>query len=710
MSASGAKVMALRSIEVARSYGVRLHVRSTFEDGEGTWIGEEDEQMLEKAIISGVTHDTSEAKVSIIGVPDRPGVAAQVFRALADAGVNIDMIVQNVSQDGEATISFTLPKTDLAVAEPILDALRRPRRAPGRAGPDIAKVSLIGAGMKSHPGVAADMFDALAEAGINIEIISTSSIRDLLRGPRRRGRARRRRPSTSGSSRSPRSASMPERPTIGVVGATGAVGTVTLELLARARLRERPRLRLRALRRARQLGGGTRRGGDAGGALARRRRHLPLLRRHDGASRELVPHAVRGGAVAVDKSSAYRLEPGIPLVVPEVNGGRALEHEGIIANPNCCTIPLTVRAEAAARGGRARARARRDLPVGLGRRARRRWSGCADEPPDEHDLRMDWDFDGEEFDEESKLRVETRKIMELPDLPIQATCVRVPVMVGHAEAVWIETEEPLSAGARRARCSRRRRRCARRLPSPGKAAGIDDVLVGRIRRDPTVENGLALFLASDNLRKGAALNAIQIAELVLAARPRGRVAPVDVGDAGAVLRPPHRRELAAARAGARGSPRLPDSTRSRSAAICGEIEDELGIDAVDARSALRRQSASSPCWRCSSGTTASRGRSPARLRANLAGDRRDRCSPRAHPSGRPERGGSALADDFAEALDVADRHARPSDRRWLVPDHGQPGRRRELQRCSGCPAQLQHRQGQPDHQLRSAPGQDVRRR
>jgi aspartate kinase len=178
MSASGAKVMALRSIEVARSYGVRLRVRSTFEAGGGTWIGEEDDVVLEKAIVSGVTHDTSEAKVSIIGVPDRPGIAAQVFRALARAGVNIDMIVQNVSQHGEATISFTLPKTDLPVAEPLLERVCADLGA-GRIEHDaeIAKVSLIGAGMKSHPGVAADMFDALAEAGINIEIISTSSIR-----------------------------------------------------------------------------------------------------------------------------------------------------------------------------------------------------------------------------------------------------------------------------------------------------------------------------------------------------------------------------------------------------------------------------------------------------------------------------------------------------------------------------------------------------
>ena len=178
MATSGAGVMMARSIEIARRYRVKLRVRSTFVDGDGTWIGEEDEAMLEKAIISAVTHDTSEAKVSIIGVPDRPGIAATVFRALADAGVNIDMIVQNVAQDGAATISFTLPKTDLPVAEPILDSLALDLGARGvERDPDVAKVSLIGAGMKSHPGVAADMFDALAEAGINIEIISTSSIR-----------------------------------------------------------------------------------------------------------------------------------------------------------------------------------------------------------------------------------------------------------------------------------------------------------------------------------------------------------------------------------------------------------------------------------------------------------------------------------------------------------------------------------------------------
>jgi aspartate kinase len=170
--------MMARSIEIARSYGVRLHVRPSFSDSEGTWIAEEGELVLERAIVSGVTHDVSEAKATIVAVPDSPGIAARVFRALADAGVNIDMIVQNVSAHGTTDISFTLPKTDLGTAKPILDGLAAEVGATSIDLDDgIAKISLVGAGMKSHPGVAADMFEALAEAGINIEIISTSSIR-----------------------------------------------------------------------------------------------------------------------------------------------------------------------------------------------------------------------------------------------------------------------------------------------------------------------------------------------------------------------------------------------------------------------------------------------------------------------------------------------------------------------------------------------------
>jgi aspartate-semialdehyde dehydrogenase len=308
---------------------------------------------------------------------------------------------------------------------------------------------------------------------------------------------------------------MPET-RIGVVGATGAVGTVTLELL-RERGYENVRVFASARSAGKQLGPltieeATPEALEAGGV------DVFLFSVGTSASRALVPHAVRGGAAVVDKSSAYRLEPGIPLVVPEVNGARALEHDGILANPNCCTIPLTcVLKPLHEEAGLVRVRVATYQSVsGAGAQAMER---LRNEPQQEHDLRMDWDFDGDEFDEESKLRDETRKIMELPDLPIHATCVRVPVMVGHAEAVWLETERPLSPERARELLAGAPSVRVEDFPSPGKSAGIDDVLVGRIRRDPTVESGLALFLAGDNLRKGAALNAIQIAEL-LAARQR----------------------------------------------------------------------------------------------------------------------------------------------------------------------------------------------
>jgi aspartate-semialdehyde dehydrogenase len=299
---------------------------------------------------------------------------------------------------------------------------------------------------------------------------------------------------------------------VGVVGATGAVGSVTLGLL-RDRGYENVRVFASSRSAGQRLGAWTVEEATPA-ALSRGDVDVFLFSVGTGASRVLVPHAVAGGAVVVDKSSAYRLEPGIPLVVPEVNPGRALEHDGILANPNCCTIPLTcVLGPLHEAAGLTRVRVATYQSVsGAGAQAMERLRG---EPPVDHDLRMDWDFDGEEFDEESKLRSETRKIMELPDLPIQATCVRVPVMVGHAEAVWIETESDLAPEAARALLAEAPSVRIEEAPSPGKAAGIDDVLVGRIRRDPTVEHGLALFLASDNLRKGAALNAIQIAELVL---------------------------------------------------------------------------------------------------------------------------------------------------------------------------------------------------
>jgi aspartate-semialdehyde dehydrogenase len=135
--------------------------------------------------------------------------------------------------------------------------------------------------------------------------------------------------------------------------------------------------------------------------------------------------------------------------------------------------------------------------------------------PAEGDLAMDWDFDGEEFSEEWKLRAETRKILGLPELPLSATCVRVPVLVGHAQAVWVETKQPLSPEDARAALARASHIELADFPTPGKAAGKDTVLVGRVRSDPTSESGLVLWIVGDNLRKGAALNGVQIAELLL---------------------------------------------------------------------------------------------------------------------------------------------------------------------------------------------------
>ncbi|HEX5266764.1 MAG TPA: aspartate kinase [Acidimicrobiales bacterium] len=177
MTATGCPKPAMRSVEFARNHGVRLHVRSAFTWEPGTWVEEEDPDM-EQAIISAVTHDTSEAKVTVTHVPDRPGIAARLFRALADRDVNVDMIVQNVSMRGTTDISFTTPKESLAVALEVAEGLLPEIGADTViADADVARVSLIGAGMKSNPGVAATMFETLATGGVNIEMISTSSIR-----------------------------------------------------------------------------------------------------------------------------------------------------------------------------------------------------------------------------------------------------------------------------------------------------------------------------------------------------------------------------------------------------------------------------------------------------------------------------------------------------------------------------------------------------
>ena len=182
LAASGAKVLHLRCVEYARRYNLPIHVRSSFTTSEGTWVVKDHPEggSMEQAIISGIAHDKSEAKITIVGVPDRTGVAARIFQAIADADINIDMIVQNVSAaaTGLTDISFTLPKAEGAAATAILQKLQ------GEVGfasiqydDQIGKLSLVGAGMRSHPGVTATFFGALSDAGVNIEMISTSEIR-----------------------------------------------------------------------------------------------------------------------------------------------------------------------------------------------------------------------------------------------------------------------------------------------------------------------------------------------------------------------------------------------------------------------------------------------------------------------------------------------------------------------------------------------------
>jgi aspartate kinase len=177
MAASGGRVLNLRSAEFARNHNVPLHVRSSFTWEPGTWVIAQ-ENVMEEAIISAVTHDATESKVTVVGVPDKPGISATLFEELANANIIIDMIVQNTSHSGKTDISFTVPKADMAVAEGIVARVAKEIGAEGvEHQADIAKVSVVGAGMKTSPGVAAKMFRVLADNDVNIEMISTSTIR-----------------------------------------------------------------------------------------------------------------------------------------------------------------------------------------------------------------------------------------------------------------------------------------------------------------------------------------------------------------------------------------------------------------------------------------------------------------------------------------------------------------------------------------------------
>jgi aspartate-semialdehyde dehydrogenase len=302
------------------------------------------------------------------------------------------------------------------------------------------------------------------------------------------------------------------------VGATGAVGRVTLALLA-----ERSFGQVRAFASARSAGSRLPYGdGELAveeatpEALAAGELDLCFFSVGTSPSSELVPAALRGGAVCVDKSSAFRLVDGVPLVVPEVNGERTSAHDGIVANPNCSTIQL-VCALAPLREAAGLRRVRVATYQSASGAGVERMEELRAQTPEEGDVVMDWEFEGDDSDEESKLRAETRKILELPELPLSATCARVPVLVGHSQAVWVETEEPLPPGRAREVLEAAPGVRVTERPTAREAAGGDEVLVGRIRAD-TAGDGLALWIVCDNLRKGAALNAIQIAELLLERR------------------------------------------------------------------------------------------------------------------------------------------------------------------------------------------------
>jgi aspartate-semialdehyde dehydrogenase len=307
---------------------------------------------------------------------------------------------------------------------------------------------------------------------------------------------------------------------IGVVGATGVVGTVTLELLA-----ERGFSEVRAYASSRSAGSEVRYG--AGSLLVEEATperlagddlDLCFFSVGTGPSSELVPPTAESGTTCIDKSDAFRLAEGIPLVVAGVNDD-ALDGAPIVANPNCSAIQLSCVLDPLheAAGLRRVRLATYQSMSGAGDPGVERLRAVE---PMQADLAMDWDLVGDEFDEESKLRDETRKILGLADLPIQAACIRIPVLVGHGQAIWVETEEPLSPEQARAILGSGSAPHVELedFPTPGSAAGRDKVLVGRVR--PGSEpNELALWAVNDNLRKGAALNAMQIAELILAREP-----------------------------------------------------------------------------------------------------------------------------------------------------------------------------------------------
>ena len=533
---------------------------------------------MEAPIIAGVAHDRSEAKVTVVGVPDRTGMAARIFEAVAAAEINIDMIVQNVSatETGLTDISFTLPKTEGPAA---VQALQRIQDEVGftqiQYDDQIGKLSLVGAGMRSNPGVSATFFSALAAGrGQHRDDLDLGDP-DLGRHPRRaarrrracgaqrvrarlrRGRGRRlrgHRPLTMSPNQP-----LDPAPSLGIIGATGAVGRVVLSVLPMRRHRWG---RLRVAAGTEDVGSIVRIGDEEVTVEAVSAEFfdgidVAIFDIPPGIAREWVELAAARGVVCIDNSTVFRTEPDVPLVVPEVNPHKVTERpRGIIANPGA-TVMTMIDVLAVLHGGWELT----DLVVttlqaasGLGRaghdpaarRDRRSSTATASSAPVPatcagssstssgptrpfpaplvlnlvpfvgHHVGEGW------TSEETKVRDETRKILELPNLPVSATCVRVPVVSSHSVTVH-------ATFAQRIKVSEARQALVEapgvvvlddpdepEFPTPNDVVGSDPRFVGRLRQAPEAPTTLDLFVCGDNLRKGAALNMLQTAELVAA--------------------------------------------------------------------------------------------------------------------------------------------------------------------------------------------------
>ena len=333
-----------------------------------------------------------------------------------------------------------------------------------------------------------------------------------------------------------------DAPVVAVVGATGAAGSTVLRILDE---RAFPCREFRALASERSVGSQVQLAGSAhtvqvvsDAALAGC--DIVFFAAGAATARQYAPVVAAGGGVAIDKSSEFRMNPDVPLIVPEVNAEEVGRHRGIVANPNCVAIPLAIELkpldenfgvrhvtvatyQAASGGGR---RLVEELHAQVGADAEGLAPVAAVYPHVLHGnvIPGGWAFEGADTEEEVKVAAETQRVLGRHDLGIAVTTVRVPVDVGHSAACWIEFHEDVAAEAAREVLSAARGvrvlddPSAQAYPTPRHVAGTDDVVVGRIRADHTRPSGIALFFAADNLRKGAATNAIQVAELVLAGK------------------------------------------------------------------------------------------------------------------------------------------------------------------------------------------------